>query len=87
VTGKLENYTRDGINTKIASIGAIAGSSVTKKTDYLICGKKPGKMTQRHPLKYFRGCLLLRAFLQMMTEECMNDRRTKAMRYDAGKYR
>jgi DNA ligase (NAD+) len=42
VTGKLENYTRDSINTKIASIGAIAGSSVTKKTDYLICGEKPG---------------------------------------------
>jgi DNA ligase (NAD+) len=42
VTGKLENYTRSSINTKIASIGAIAGSSVTKKTDYLICGEKPG---------------------------------------------
>lgn len=27
---------------KIASLGAIAGSSVTKKTDYLICGEKAG---------------------------------------------
>lgn len=41
-TGKLENFTRDGINSKIISIGAIAGSSVTRKTNYLICGEKPG---------------------------------------------
>ena len=41
-TGKLNNFTRDGINSKIASLGAIAGSSVTKKTDYLICGEKAG---------------------------------------------
>ena len=39
-TGKLENFTRDGINSKIISLGATAGSSVTKKTDYLICGEK-----------------------------------------------
>lgn len=42
VTGKVEPYTRDGINSKIVSLGAIAGSSVTKKTDYLICGEKAG---------------------------------------------
>ena len=41
-TGKLENFTRDGINTKIASLGATAGSSVTKNTNYLICGEKAG---------------------------------------------
>lgn len=41
-TGKLENFTRDGINSRITSLGAIAGSSVTRKTDYLICGEKPG---------------------------------------------
>lgn len=41
-TGKLNNFTRDSINSKIASLGAIAGSSVTKKTDYLICGEKAG---------------------------------------------
>jgi DNA ligase (NAD+) len=47
VTGKLGNYSRDSIHTKIDSIGAIAGSSVTKKTDYLICGEKPGsKLTK-----------------------------------------
>lgn len=41
-TGKLEHFTRDGINSKIVSLGATAGSSVTKKTDYLICGEKAG---------------------------------------------
>lgn len=41
-TGKLANYTRDGINAKILSLGAKAGSSVTKKTDYLIVGEKAG---------------------------------------------
>jgi len=41
-TGKLEHFTRDSINSKIISLGAIAGSSVTKKTSYLICGDKPG---------------------------------------------
>lgn len=41
-TGKLEHFTRDGINRRIISLGATAGSSVTKKTDYLICGEKAG---------------------------------------------
>ena len=35
-TGKLEHFTRDGINSKIASLGATAGSSVTRKTSYVI---------------------------------------------------
>ncbi len=42
VTGKVEPYTRSGINAKIESLGAVAGSSVTKKTDYLICGENAG---------------------------------------------
>ena len=39
-TGKLAHFTRDEINSKILELGAKAGSSVTKKTDYLICGEK-----------------------------------------------
>ena len=46
-TGKLENFTRDGINSKIISLGATAGSSVTKKTDYLICGEKAGSKLKK----------------------------------------
>lgn len=42
VTGKVEPYTRDGINEKIESLGAHAGSSVSSKTDYLICGENAG---------------------------------------------
>ena len=50
-TGKLEKFTRDGINSKITSLGAIAGSSVTRKTNYLICGEKPGsKLTKAREL-------------------------------------
>ena len=50
-TGKLENFTRDGINSRITSLGATAGSSVTRKTDYLICGEKPGsKLTKAREL-------------------------------------
>ena len=41
-TGKLENFTRAEINDKILEIGAKPGSSVTGKTDYLICGEKAG---------------------------------------------
>ena len=42
VTGKIEPYTRDGINARIESLGGHAGSSVSKKTDYLICGENAG---------------------------------------------
>lgn len=41
-TGKLENYTRDGIQMKLMSLGAKPASSVTKNTDYLIVGEKAG---------------------------------------------
>ena len=41
-TGKLENYTRDGIQMKLLELGAKPVSSVTKKTDYLIVGEKAG---------------------------------------------
>jgi DNA ligase (NAD+) len=36
VTGKLNTFTRDSINTKISELGAKAASSVSSKTDYLI---------------------------------------------------
>ena len=41
-TGKLVNYTRDGIQTKLLELGAKPGSSVSKNTDYLIVGEKAG---------------------------------------------
>lgn len=47
VTGKVEPYTRSGINEMIESLGAHAGSSVTKNTDYLICGEKAGSKLEK----------------------------------------
>lgn len=41
-TGKMANYTRDGIQMKLMSLGAKPTSSVTKNTDYLIVGEKAG---------------------------------------------
>lgn len=41
-TGKLMNFTRDGINTKIWELGGKPGSSVSRNTDYLICGERAG---------------------------------------------
>lgn len=41
-TGKLQNYTRDGIQSKLLELGAKPASSVSKKTDYLIAGEKAG---------------------------------------------
>lgn len=47
VTGKVEPYTRDGINAKIESLGAHAGSSVSKKTNYLVCGENAGSKLEK----------------------------------------
>ena len=50
-TGKLQNYTRDGIQMKLLSLGATPASSVSKKTDYLIVGEKAGsKLTKAQQL-------------------------------------
>ena len=50
-TGKLENYTRDGIQMKLLSLGAKPIGSVSKKTDYLIVGENAGsKLTKAQTL-------------------------------------
>ena len=41
-TGSFETFTRDSINTQIEALGAKAGSSVSKKTDFVIAGEKAG---------------------------------------------
>jgi DNA ligase (NAD+) len=51
VTGTLDNFTRDTINAKLLSLGATPGSSVTRKTDYVIAGEKAGsKLTKAQNL-------------------------------------
>ena len=42
VTGTLVHFTRNSINAKIEQLGAKAGSTVSKNTDYLIAGEKAG---------------------------------------------
>lgn len=50
-TGKLEHYTRDGIQTRLLELGAKPTGSVTKNTDYLIVGEKAGsKLTKAQQL-------------------------------------
>lgn len=47
VTGKVEPYTRDGINAKIEALGAHAGGSVSGRTNYLICGENAGSKLEK----------------------------------------
>jgi DNA ligase (NAD+) len=41
-TGKMENYSRDGIQAKLISLGAKPSGTISKSTDYLIVGDKAG---------------------------------------------
>ena len=47
VTGKVEPYTRSEINAKIESLGAHAGSSVSSKTNFLVCGENAGSKLEQ----------------------------------------
>ena len=65
VTGKLEHFTRNTINDTIVSLGAVAGSAVTKNTDYLIVGEKAGsKLNKARELGI--SVLTEREFLSMV---------------------
>lgn len=51
VTGKLKYFTRASIHAKIESLGGRVRRTVSKNTDYLICGEKPGnKLAKAHLL-------------------------------------
>ena len=59
VTGTLEKFTRTGINQFIESIGGKAGSSISAKTDFLVCGTNAGsKLAKAQALN-----------IQILTEE------------------
>jgi DNA ligase (NAD+) len=47
VTGTLVKYKRDEINDLIASLGGKAGSSVSKKTDFLVAGEEAGSKLEK----------------------------------------
>ena len=42
VTGKLDNYTRAAIKARLVELGAKPVSKVSRRTDYLILGARPG---------------------------------------------
>ena len=42
VTGKLDNYTRAAIKARLLELGAKPISKVSRRTDYLILGERPG---------------------------------------------
>ena len=66
-TGKLENYTRDGIQMKLLSLGAKPAGSVSKKTDYLIVGENAGsKLSKAQSLGV--ATLTEQEFLQMLAD-------------------
>jgi len=47
VTGTLINFTRSTINARLETLGAKSGSSVSKNTDYLICGENAGSKLEK----------------------------------------
>ncbi len=47
VTGKLDSFTRTEAETRIRELGGSVGSSVSKKTDFLVVGADPGSKLDR----------------------------------------
>lgn len=47
ITGTLKNYSRNEIQDYIKKLGGKVSDSVSKKTDYLICGEQPGSKLQK----------------------------------------
>ncbi|NLN83079.1 MAG: NAD-dependent DNA ligase LigA [Firmicutes bacterium] len=47
VTGALQNYNRQGIKEAIENLGGKVSSSVSRKTDYVLVGDKPGSKADR----------------------------------------
>ena len=47
VTGTLKNYSRDEIHNYIKKLGGKVSTSVSKNTDYLICGENPGSKLEK----------------------------------------
>lgn len=68
VTGKLNHFTRDGINAKIAELGAKAASSVSKNTDYLITNEQSGSSKYKKAVELNVPIITEQEFLNMIGE-------------------
>ena len=68
VTGKLDSFSRTEAETRIRELGGLVGSSVSKKTDFLVVGADPGsKLDRAREL----GTTILneKQFLEMLEEK------------------
>ena len=68
VTGKLNHFTRDSINEKIASLGAKTAGSVSKKTDYLITNEASGSSKYKKAMELGVPVITEDEFLNMIGE-------------------
>jgi DNA ligase (NAD+) len=66
VTGKLNHFTRDSINEKIASIGAKSVGSVSKKTNYLITNEASGSSKYKKAVELGVPIITEDEFLNML---------------------
>ena len=69
VTGKLNHFTRDSINAKIAELGAKATGSVSKNTDYLITNEASGSSKYKKALELNVPIITEVDFLKMIGED------------------
>ena len=68
VTGKLNHFTRDSINAKIAELGAKAAGSVSSKTDYLITNEQSGSSKYKKAIELHIPIITEDEFLKMIGE-------------------
>ena len=68
VTGKLNHFTRDSINSKIVELGAKAAGSVSKNTDYLITNEASGSSKYKKAIELNIHIITENEFLNMIGE-------------------
>jgi len=68
VTGKLDSCTRTEAEARIRELGGLVGSSVSKKTDFVVLGADPGSKLDR-ARELGTGLLDEKQFLKMLEKE------------------
>ena len=68
VTGKLDSFTRIEAEARIRELGGLVGSSVSKKTDFLVVGADPGSKLNR-ARELSTGLLDEKQFLKLLEEK------------------
>lgn len=68
VTGKLNHFTRDSINEKIASLGAKTAGSISKNTDFLLTDEASGSSKYKKAMELGIPIINEEQFLRMIGE-------------------